>query len=282
MESRESTERAATGVPQHWRTERAAWDRLAAEMPDLFPAASTQYYRRAEMALIRRHLEPLAGRRLLKLDLWNEAFNTRILPWMSGRGAVAFGLDTSLAVGVRARRNALAASDPLVILQADMRRIPFAEGSFDIVYSMGTIEHVAEYRETIREIRRVLKPGGRAILGVPHKWDLFLRPLLVWALTLAGKYPYAPERCFGAGELSRVVEGCGLAVRARTGLLILPGLLRMADLYLHREKSRLSCLTALAIRPFEWLELRAPWSGRFGYLLVLVVERPAETGQPPG
>ena len=46
-----------------------------------------------EIALLSRCLGDLAGRRVLKLDLWNEAFNTRILHWMAAQGAETYGLD---------------------------------------------------------------------------------------------------------------------------------------------------------------------------------------------
>ncbi|MFA5028696.1 MAG: hypothetical protein WC713_12575, partial [Candidatus Methylomirabilota bacterium] len=94
---------------EHWRQERESWDRLAAAMPDLLPAASTQYYRRREIALLARHAGPLAGQRILKLDLWNEAFNTRILNWMSGEGGWTVGLDAGAVISRRAQQNARAA-----------------------------------------------------------------------------------------------------------------------------------------------------------------------------
>src|SRR5204862_1616826 len=63
------------------------WERTAATVGDLWGAPSTRYYRRSEIALISGALGPLAGKRVLKLDLWNEAFNTRIGQWMEEQGA---------------------------------------------------------------------------------------------------------------------------------------------------------------------------------------------------
>jgi len=238
-------------------------------MPDLAPAASTAYYRRCEIALIERAVGSLAGKRVLKLDLWNEAINTRLLQWMQSCGAETFGLDLSRTVTDRARRNL----DRAQVVQADIRELPFATGCFDFVYTMGTIEHIAEYAVAVREVRRVLKPGGRAIIGVPHKWNLFLRPLLVGLLDLVDRYPYSPEKSFSAGDLRRVVEGEGLRVLDRTGILTIPGIVRMVDLYCHRRQIPLHRATPLFIWPFEFVELRWRWPGRFGYLLALVVER---------
>ena len=63
------------------------WDRIAASVRDFHAAPSTQYYRRCEIALLERSVGSLRGKRVLKLDLWNEAFNTRIQGRMRSQGA---------------------------------------------------------------------------------------------------------------------------------------------------------------------------------------------------
>lgn len=257
--------------------QRRDWDRIAASVRDFHAAPSTQYYRRCEIALLERSVGSLRGKRVLKLDLWNEAFNTRILDWMREQGAEVVGLDLSRVVAFQARRNALAARSnghAPALLRADIRELPFKAGSFDVVYTMGTIEHIDEYREVIGEVHRVLKPGGRAVIGVPHKWDLFLRPLMVWILDAFGQYLYAPEKSFSASELRRDVEQTGLRVVERTGILTLPGLLRMADLFFYTRNIPLYRLSPLFLAPFQYAETRWSWPGRFGYLLTVVADKP--------
>lgn len=255
--------------------QRQAWDRIAASVRDFHAAPSTQYYRRCEMALIQHALGDLRGKRILKLDLWNEAFNTRILDWMRSQGAEVVGLDLSRVVAFRARKNARGNGHAPALLRADIRELPFAPESFDAVYTMGTIEHIDEYRQALQELQRVLRPGGRAIVGVPHKWNLFLRPLMVWVLDAFGQYLYAPEKSFSAGELRRDVEGTGLQVVERTGILTLPGVLRMADLFFYTRGVPLYRLTPLLLAPFQYLETRWRWPGRFGYLLTVIADKPA-------
>ncbi len=256
------------------------WDRIAASVRDFHAAPSTQYYRRCEIALLQRSLGSLRGKRVLKLDLWNEAFNTRILDWMREQGAEVVGLDLSRVVAFRARRNAHSSGSTgsntsvPALLRADIRELPFRAGSFDVVYTMGTIEHIDEYRQAIGEVHRVLKPGGRALIGVPHKWDLFLRPLMVWVLDAFGQYLYAPEKSFSAGELRQDVERTGLRVVERTGILTLPGLLRMADLFFYTRGIPLYRLSPLFLAPFQFAETRWRWPGRFGYLLTVVADKP--------
>ncbi len=254
--------------------QRRDWDRIAGSVRDFSAAPSTLYYRRCEIALLEHALGSLRGKRILKLDLWNEAFNTRILDWMREQGADVVGLDISRVVAFRARQNALAKGSPLPLLRADIRELPFPSGSFDAVYTMGTIEHIDEYRQAIAEVQRVLKPGGRAVIGVPHKWDLFLRPLMVWVLDAFGQYLYAPEKSFSFSELRRDVERTGLKVVERTGILTLPGLLRMADLFFYTRDIPLYRLSPLFLAPFEYAETRWRWPGRFGYLLTAVADKP--------
>jgi SAM-dependent methyltransferase len=251
------------------------WDRIARDMPDLFPATSTQYYRQMEIALIRRCVGDLRGKKVLKLDLWNEAVNTRILNWMAEDGAWACGLDISFQTTRRAEDNSRNQNRRPRFLQAEIRDIPFPDNTFDFIYTMGTIEHIDDQEASLLEIHRVLKLGGIAIVGVPHKWDLFLRPLLVSALTLLGKYLYAPEKSMSAKELRRAVERSGLRVKARTGLLFMPGILRLADLFCCTRGIPLHRLTPFFLWPFEKLERRFAFARRLGYLLTLVVEKPA-------
>jgi ubiquinone/menaquinone biosynthesis C-methylase UbiE len=47
---------------------------------------------------------------------------------------------------------------------ADAENLPFADDSFDFVYSNGVLHHSADTARTLAEVRRVLKPGGRAVL----------------------------------------------------------------------------------------------------------------------
>jgi SAM-dependent methyltransferase len=249
------------------------WDAVAASMPDFASAPSTAYYRRREIALLRRAAGPLRGKRVLKLDLWNEAINTRILEWVSSEEAEAFGLDVSHVVAHRAKENARRERFDVSLLRADIRRIPFRSESFDVVYTMGTIEHIDEYRDTLREIHRVLRVGGVAIIGVPNFWDPFLRPLIVATMELFGKYPYAPEKSFTRAELRRDVEAAGLTVTKMTGILLLPGVLRMLDLFLHVRKRWAARRTEWFIRPFDAIEERFAWLDRLGYLVTAVATK---------
>jgi SAM-dependent methyltransferase len=52
---------------------------------------------------------------------------------------------------------------------ADAENLDFAGGSFDLVYSHGVLHHTPETEKAIREIHRVLRPGGRAVVMLYHR-----------------------------------------------------------------------------------------------------------------
>lgn len=117
------------------------------------------------------------ARRQLAFDLLESAMpkGGRILDVGCGTGAVmvelqklgpCYGIDFSVhALEFSAKRS----SEGLALANAE--EIPFASESFDAVVSLDTIEHVKNDSAAIREIARVLKPGGVFIMNVPaFKW----------------------------------------------------------------------------------------------------------------
>ncbi len=260
---------------------RRFWADVGANFPNLDGAISTRYYRENERRLLTEHLAPLAGMRLFKTDLWDEAKNTRILQWAGAQGATPFGVDISLPT-VRGAREAFA-GDPIHAAQGDVRCLPWAGGSFDAVYSMGTIEHFDETEQAVAEILRVLRPGGRAIIGVPNRYDPFLRAPMVAAMQAVGLYAYGYEKSYSRRSLRRMLEHAGFQVRAETAILFIPGWLRMLDLACHAWCPPLSRITGALVWPFMLMDRYLPFVRRHGYLLATVAEKPADipSGTPP-
>ena len=68
----------------------------------------------------------------------------------------------------------------------DVQRLPFRDGSLDLVYATGLFEHVADERAVIGEIWRVLKPGGLCHIEVPFLEQYHEDPIDVRRLTVPG------------------------------------------------------------------------------------------------
>ncbi len=52
---------------------------------------------------------------------------------------------------------------------ADAENLDFADESFDLVYSHGVLHHTPDTAKAVREVHRVLKPGGRAVVMLYHR-----------------------------------------------------------------------------------------------------------------
>jgi SAM-dependent methyltransferase len=121
-----------------------------------------------------------------------------------GFGAV-FGVDLSPENVVWAQSQALAKSIERVhYFKADVLAIPFAEQYFDFVLSLGVLHHTHDMNRGLREIYRVLKPGGVCYLSVMEKPGGVLMDVVELLRVVLGPVPppYARRllRAFGLKE----------------------------------------------------------------------------------
>ncbi|HEU0121193.1 MAG TPA: class I SAM-dependent methyltransferase [Bryobacteraceae bacterium] len=58
----------------------------------------------------------------------------------------------------------------------DLSALPFCNGVFDAALNIVTLEHVREPQRVMDELARVLRPGGRLLLVVPHEWEVHQHP----------------------------------------------------------------------------------------------------------
>ncbi|MEJ2446667.1 MAG: class I SAM-dependent methyltransferase [Anaerolineales bacterium] len=66
------------------------------------------------------------------------------------------------------------------ILGGAGEQLPFPENSFDLILSNEVIEHVADDRQAVQEMVRVLKVGGRIVLFCPNRWYPFETHGIYW------------------------------------------------------------------------------------------------------
>ncbi|MCW2871364.1 class I SAM-dependent methyltransferase [Actinacidiphila oryziradicis] len=85
--------------------------------------------------------------------------------WLAGQGAHPVALDLSH----RQLRHAHRIGGDIPLVQADAGALPFAGESFDLVCSAyGALPFIADTAGVMREVRRVLRPGGRWVFSVTH------------------------------------------------------------------------------------------------------------------
>jgi SAM-dependent methyltransferase len=84
-------------------------------------------------------------------------------------GADYTGVDLTEAAVSLARRNFELQNLPGTFRTADAENLDFADATFDLVYSHGVLHHTPETARAIREVHRVLKPSGRAVVMLYHR-----------------------------------------------------------------------------------------------------------------
>ncbi len=88
-------------------------------------------------------------------------------------GAIATGIDlTQEGINHVQRRLDVYGLKAHELKVADCESLPFADNSFDLVYSSGVIHHTPDTPKAMREIIRVCKPGGRCKVMIYHRHSL--------------------------------------------------------------------------------------------------------------
>jgi SAM-dependent methyltransferase len=87
--------------------------------------------------------------------------------WALKAGARVVAVDFSRAVDV-ARANCQSLAGERLFVQADLMALPFADGSFDLAYSLGVLHHLPEPEDGFRKLSALVRPGGKVLIYVYH------------------------------------------------------------------------------------------------------------------
>ena len=108
------------------------------------------------------------------------------------------------------------------LIHGDAHRLPFPDASFDRVLMTEVLEHLADDGAALREVRRVLRAGGRLVMSVPHaRYPLLWDPIgRVWTALGGSPIRRGPivgiwtghERLYDAPALCARVRAAGLEV----------------------------------------------------------------------
>jgi len=99
-------------------------------------------------------------------------------------GAVVTDLDLSAGHMAHAKENFALRGLQARFVHHDAERLPFDDDTFDVVYSNGVLHHTPNTRSVVAEIKRVLKPGGKAIIMMYAEDSLHYWLKLLWRMGL--------------------------------------------------------------------------------------------------
>jgi ubiquinone/menaquinone biosynthesis C-methylase UbiE len=127
-----------------------------------------------------------------------------ILDMLRPQHLAAFDFDPSMVDLTRRRLARHTHEQSLDLTVADATRMPYGGSLFDAVFESGVVHHIPDWRAALREVGRVLKPGGRFCFAEPSRGRL--RRGLYRIL------PHAVESMFEPNEWRSALAEGGLEV----------------------------------------------------------------------
>lgn len=139
---------------------------------------------------------------------------------LARRGARATGVDTSTRMVGAARQRAKRAGYDVPFGVAQAEALPFAPGTFDVVIGVTVLCFIEDAAEGLREMSRVLGPGGRLVIGELGKWSSWaaIRRIKGWL----GSPVWRHARFRSPAELRQLADKAGLADGSVTGAIFYP------------------------------------------------------------
>jgi SAM-dependent methyltransferase len=112
-----------------------------------------------------RLLGPLQGRQILEVGCGAAAAGR----WLATQGAHVTAIDLSAGMLRHAQTDGERTGVPINLVQADAMALPIADGAFDIAFTaFGAVPFVEDSARLMREVARVLRPGGRWVFATTH------------------------------------------------------------------------------------------------------------------
>lgn len=147
----------------------AQWNRFPKTQLDSFTGLDVSESRLARC--LQGSLSGLRGKKVLEAGSGAGRFTEILLK----HGAIVHSFDYSSAVEANAQNNGAHAQ--LVLVQADIRKIPFPKESYDYVVCLGVLQHTPNPEESIKCLWEMVAPGGALVIDhYPWKWRIVLPP----------------------------------------------------------------------------------------------------------
>ena len=138
----------------------------------------------------------------------------------SGSPFAVVGIDISPRILHEARQRVWHGGQPEIayLAAADAVALPFPDAWFDVLLASQVIEHVPDDARALREMRRVLRPGGTLVISTDHRDNRVSRALAAPTLAvrrLLGRAVYRPpflHRSYGRAEFVNKLRKAGFTV----------------------------------------------------------------------
>lgn len=141
------------------------FDTFAKDYDDWYREKLGSFVDKVQKQLIEDLAEPKAGEKAL--DIGSGTGNYAI--WLAKKGLEVTAIDESREMITIAKKKAEKDNLNIHLYLGKGESLPFSQNSFDLVVSVTTIEFVDNPAQVLREAIRVLKPGGRLVIGVLTK-----------------------------------------------------------------------------------------------------------------
>jgi 2-polyprenyl-3-methyl-5-hydroxy-6-metoxy-1,4-benzoquinol methylase len=201
------------------------------------------------------------GLKVLDIGCGSGALATRI----AKHGATVTAVDLTQTAVDLTRRNAALQNLDVDVIRCDVEKLPIESDKFDFVFSWGVLHHTETFENALKEVNRVLRPGGRSLIMVYYRnsivyylhglyWLVF-RGYMFRGYTINGVQDLYTDgyfhRYFSVREMRRCLEAAGL-MPTRFSVTqyekkILPGIPKWFDTFLKRKVGM--CLVAEFEKP---------------------------------
>ncbi len=110
-------------------------------------------------------LQPIPGERVLEIGPGTGYYSLEVAQRLAPHGQLdVLDIQQEMLDELRQRRTALGI-DNLTETHGDASQLPYPDGAFDAAFLVATLGEIPDKAGALREIRRVLKPGGRLVVG---------------------------------------------------------------------------------------------------------------------
>lgn len=151
--------------------------------------------------------------------------NARDIAKIAERGGQVVGVDISAGMIAAAKQELGRMGMSGITLQVgDATSLVFPDAYFDKVLCSEVIEHIPDASQALREMRRVLRPGGSLVLSTPNKGSLYgFERYWIWERLLRRKWPHPYDEWRNMPELVSLVEQNHFKVTERRSVCFVPG-----------------------------------------------------------